>query len=258
MVGLAPGAALDRGIAAALAKDRRIVIASLVVVIALAWLYLWRSAATMADMGVMAPMGGAGALGLTLAMWAVMMTGMMLPSAAPAIVLYGTLVRRNAERGTVLPAVWVFTSGYLAAWIAFSAVAALAQVALEHAMLMTPQLSVASKGLSGAVLLAAGVYQWLPAKDVCLRKCRNPLELFTVRWRAGARGAFRMGLEHGLYCVGCCWTLMLLLFVAGVMNLLWVALIAAFIFIEKLLPGARYTSSIAGLALVGSAVFLLL
>jgi predicted metal-binding membrane protein len=212
----------------------------------------------MDGMGGMPRMGGAPAFALMFAMWAVMMTGMMLPSAAPAIVLYTTLVRKNAERGTMLPAAWIFTSGYVAAWSAFSVAAALAQVALEHAMLMTNTMSLASKGLSAAVLVAAGLYQWLPVKDICLQKCRNPLELFTVRWRPGARGAFRMGLEHGLYCVGCCWMLMLLLFAAGVMNLMWIALIAAFIFVEKLLPRARYTSAIAGLALAGAGLFLLL
>jgi predicted metal-binding membrane protein len=234
------------------------VLASLAFLIALAWVYLWRSAGGMQDMAAMPQMGGAGALALTFAMWTVMMTGMMLPSAAPAILLYAALVRKNAERGTVLPAVWIFTSGYLAAWTAFSAVATLAQSALEHAMLMTSAMLLASKGLSAAVLVAAGIYQWLPLKDVCLRKCRNPLELFTMRWRPGARGAFRMGLEHGLYCVGCCWMLMLMLFAAGVMNLLWVAIIAGFIFVEKLLPGARFTSAIAGVALVGGGVFMLL
>ena len=249
MVGLASDALL--------ARERRLVLVSLALLIALAWLYLWQGATAMDDMGAMPHIGGAAPFVLAFAMWAVMMTGMMLPSAAPAILLYAALVRKNAERGTVLPATWVFTSGYVAAWGAFSAAAALAQSALEHAMLMTPAMSLASKGLSAAVLVAAGVYQWLPVKDICLRKCRNPLELFTVRWRPGARGAFRMGLEHGLYCVGCCWMLMLILFAAGVMNLLWVAIIAGFIFVEKLLPGARYSSALAGVALVGAAVFML-
>ena len=239
------------------ALDRRLVIASLALLSALAWLYLWQSAAS-DDMAGMPHMGGVSALVLTFAMWAVMMIGMMLPSATPAIALYATLVRKNAERGSALPAAWIFTSGYVAAWAGFSAVAAAAQTLLEQAMLLTSTMSFASKGLTAAVLLAAGSYQLLPLKDVCLRNCRNPLELFTVRWRPGARGAFRMGFEHGLYCVGCCWMLMLLLFVAGVMNLLWVALIAAFIFVEKLLPGARYTSAIAGLALLGAGVFVML
>jgi len=234
------------------------VIASLALVIALAWVYLWHSAAAMDEMAAMPHMSGVSAFALTFAMWAVMMMGMMLPSATPAITLYGTLVRKNAERGSALPAAWIFTSGYAAAWVAFSVAAAAAQMLLEQAMLLTSTMNFASKGLTAAVLLAAGSYQLLPLKDVCLRNCRNPLELFTVRWRPGALGAFRIGLEHGLYCVGCCWMLMLLLFAAGVMNLLWVALIAAFIFVEKLLPGARYTSAIAGLALLGAGVFVML
>lgn len=244
--------------ATAAAVDRRLVIVSLALVIALAWVYLWQSAGPMDDMAGMPHMGGVSAFALTFAMWAVMMVGMMLPSATPAIALYATLVRKNAERGSALPAAWIFTSGYVAAWAGFSAVAAIAQTLLEQAMLLTSTMSFASKGLTAAVLLAAGSYQLLPLKDVCLRNCRNPLQLFTVRWRPGARGAFRMGLEHGLYCVGCCWMLMLLLFAAGVMNLLWVALITAFIFVEKLLPGARYTSTIAGLALLAAGVYVTL
>jgi len=251
VVGLAAGTAP--------ALERRLVIASLALVIALAWVYLWQSAAAMEDMTPAMPhTGGVSAFALTFAMWGVMMIGMMLPSAAPAILLYATLVRKNAERGSALPAAWIFTGGYVVAWGAFSAVAAAAQTHLEHTMLLTNTMGLASKGLTAGVLAAAGIYQWLPVKDICLRNCRNPLELFTVRWRPGVRGAFRMGLEHGLYCVGCCWMLMLLLFAAGVMNLLWVALIAVFVFVEKLLPGARYTSAIAGLALLGAGLLLLL
>ena len=250
MVGLAPGAAA--------ARDRWVVITSLALVVALAWLYLWQSAAGMDGMAPMPHTGSGATFALTFAMWAVMMIGMMLPSAAPAILLYAALVRKNAERGTVLPATWVFTSGYVAVWTAFSAAAALGQTALEQAMLMTSTMSLASQALSAGVLVAAGLYQWLPVKDICLQKCRNPLELFTMHWRPGARGAFRMGVEHGLYCVGCCWLLMLILFAAGVMNLMWVALIAGFIFVEKLLPAQRFTTAIAGLALVGTGVFVLL
>ena len=108
--------------------------------------------------------------------------------------------------------------------------------------------------MAASILIAAGVYQLLPLKDVCLQTCRNPLLFFTTRWRAGRLGAFRMGAEHCFSCVGCCWALMLVLFVAGVMNLLWVALIAAFVLIEKLLPFALYTSRVAGLALVGAGI----
>jgi predicted metal-binding membrane protein len=263
--GVAPQAALDRRIEATLRRDRRIVTASLVLVVALAWLYLWRDSTAMSDMGMagmpmasMLPALGAGALSLTFVMWTIMMVGMMLPSAAPAILLYGALVRKNGERGTVLPAVWIFTSGYIAVWMGFSLVATLLQVALEQAALVTPMIASASNGLSAAILIAAGIYQWLPLKAACLNKCRNPLEIFVTRWRTGTGGAFRMGAEHGLFCVGCCWMLMLLLFVAGVMNLVWVALIASFVFVEKLLPAGKLTSSFAGVALVVSGLFLLI
>lgn len=262
MGGVAPQAALDRGIEATLRRDRRVVTASLVLVVALAWLYLWRDAAAMSHMGMadmpMAHALGAGTLALTFVMWAVMMVGMMLPSTAPTILLYGALVRKNGERGTVLPAVWVFTSGYLAVWMGFSLVVTLLQVALEQAALVTPMMVSASKGLSAAILIAAGIYQWLPVKQACLSKCRNPLQFFVTRWRTGAGGAFRMGAEHGLFCVGCCWMLMLLLFVAGVMNLVWIALIAGFVFVEKLLPAGKFTSGFASVALVLSGLFLLI
>jgi len=234
-------------------------------VVALAWLYLWRDAQAMSHMAMpgmsmegMPHPSGAAALALTFAMWTVMMTGMMLPSAAPTILLYGALVRKNGERGNVLPAVWVFTSGYLVVWAGFSLAAALLQGLLERTELLTPMMASASASLSAALLVAAGIYQWLPVKEVCLRKCRNPIEFFAMRWRAGAAGAFRMGMEHGVYCVGCCWVLMLLLFVAGVMNLLWVALLAGFVLVEKLLPAHRYTSRIGSAALVLSGVVVLI
>jgi len=234
-------------------------------VVALAWLYLWRDAQAMSHMAMpgmsmegMSHPSAAAALALTFAMWTVMMTGMMLPSAAPTILLYGALVRKNGERGNVLPAVWVFTSGYLVVWAGFSLAAALLQGLLERTELLTPMMASASASLSAALLVAAGIYQWLPVKEVCLRKCRNPIEFFAMRWRAGAAGAFRMGMEHGVYCVGCCWVLMLLLFVAGVMNLLWVALLAGFVLVEKLLPAHRYTSRIGSAALVLSGVVVLI
>ena len=264
MGGVAPQALLDRGIEATLRHDRRVVAVSLVLVIALAWLYLWRDARAMShmDMAGMAMEGmshgsGAFAAGVTFAMWTVMMIGMMLPSAAPTILLYGALVRKNGERGHVLPAVWIFTSGYLLVWTGFSLAAALLQVILEHSGLLTPMMASASTGFSATLLIAAGIYQWLPLKDVCLRKCRNPIEFFATRWRAGRAGAFRMGVEHGAYCVGCCWVLMLLLFVAGVMNLLWVALLAGFVLVEKVLAKRELTTRVASAALVVSGLLLL-
>jgi predicted metal-binding membrane protein len=195
---------------------------------------------------------------LTFVMWTVMMVGMMLPSAAPTILLYGTLVRKNGERGTILPGVWVFTAGYLAVWTGFSLLATLLQLGLERTSLINPMMASASTTLSAGLLIAAGIYQWLPLKGTCLRQCRNPLQFFVARWRPGVAGALRMGGENGAYCLGCCWVLMLLLFVAGVMNLAWVALIAAFVLVEKLLPAARFTTLLAGAALLLSGIALLL
>jgi len=259
--GVTPQAALDRGIEATLRRDRRVVTASLVLVVALAWFYLWREAASMSAMDMSMPdmprASSTEVFVLTFVMWTVMMVGMMLPSAAPTILLYGAMVRKNSERGTVLPGVWIFTGGYLVVWMAFSLLATALQAALGQASLVTPMMVSASKNMNAAILIAAGIYQWLPIKDACLSKCRNPLQFLVARWRPGTSGAFRMGAESGAYCVGCCWVLMLLLFVAGVMNLLWVALIAAFVFVEKLRPG-KFASGIAGAALVLTGVVLLI
>lgn len=236
-------------------RERRIVGASLGAVVALAWVYLWRAAASMphgaADMAVAAmPAMDAGALALLFLMWVAMMAGMMLPSAAPTILLYGAMVRKNAERGVALPAVWVFVSGYLLVWMAFSLAATVLQAMLEHAALLTPMMAPASKPLSALLFIAAGGYQLTPLKRLCLDKCRNPLQFLVARWRPGLTGALYLGLNHGVYCLGCCWVLMLLLFAAGVMNLAWVALIAAFVLVEKLLPAGRIASRVAGAALI--------
>ena len=187
---------------------------------------------------------------LVVVMWIVMMAGMMLPSAAPTVLLYGSMVRKNAERGTALPSVWIFVGGYVLVWAAFGLAAALVQSALQQAGLLTPMMELAHPRLTGALLIAVGLYQWTPLKDACLAKCRTPVQFLMTHWKEGRAGALRMGMAHGAYCVGCCWALMLLLFVVGVMNLVWVALIAAFVFVEKLLPAGRLTARFAGVALI--------
>jgi predicted metal-binding membrane protein len=247
----------------ALRRDRRVVLASLVLIVVLAWAYLWYDASAMGGMsmgGSVTPVGAPHAIGpavlaMTFVMWTIMMIGMMVPSAAPTILLYSTIVRKNAERGTILPAVWVFAGGYLLVWTAFSLAATLLQLALAQLGLLTPMMVSAERWLSGLLLIAAGLFQWTPLKQTCLRKCRTPMEFVVTRWRDGTVGALRMGLDHGLYCLGCCWALMLLLFVAGVMNLLWVALLAALVFAEKLLPAGPWTARIAGVVLVAAGVF---
>jgi predicted metal-binding membrane protein len=228
-------------------RERLIVAIGLAGVVAVSWLYLWHDAAMMASQNEIARSMG---FVVAFAMWFAMMIAMMLPSALPAVLVYGAMVRRHTEQGRALPAAWIFVSGYLLAWAGFSIAAVLVQAALERWELLTPMLDPANQLLSGALLLAAGIYQWSPAKHACLSKCRNPVQLFIARWHAGATGALRMGLEHGAYCVGCCGMLMLLLFAVGVMNLLWIAVIAGFVFVEKLLPAGRMTAKFAGGALI--------
>ena len=251
----------------AIRHDRVIVLGGLVAITLLAWRYLIGMAATMkmgaAGKAMHAAMGmpemaawGAGELIMLFLMWAVMMVAMMLPSAAPVILLVMGTYRRRGGRARVLAV--AFSSGYLLAWTAFSAAAGLAQLMLHRAAMLTPDMATQSAIIGGAVLLFAGAYQWLPVKRACLTRCRSPLAFLGSHWREGAAGALSMGLRHGLFCVGCCWALMLLLFAAGVMNLLWVAAIAGFVLIEKLASGGYLIGRVAGVALIvwGASVIL--
>ncbi len=253
---------LDSAIERVSRHDRGVVLAGLVGVIAVAWAYLfWEAARMAAPMdGMASPMASdlAGAFFTTFLMWAVMMVGMMLPSAGPAILLYGGIVRKNRERGQAVAAVYVFAAGYLIVWTAFSVIVAAFQVLLGQLELLSPMMVSTSTVLSGIFLLAAGLYQWFPVKQACLRICRSPLSFFTMHWRQGPAGALRMGLEHGVICVGCCWSLMLLLFIGGVMNLVWVAVVAGFILVEKLLPKGRLTAQFAGVGLIAAGLAVLL
>ena len=189
---------------------------------------------------------------LVLAMWAVMMAAMMLPSAAPMILFHAAIARRRSERGesASVATSGAFAFGYLVVWAAFSLAATALQFGLERAALLSPMMETTSVALAGAVLIAAGLYQWTPLKQACLRYCRSPLDFVLTQWRPGARGAFLMGLRHGAVCVGCCWVLMLLLFVGGVMNFAWIAGIALFVLVEKLGPASHWTSRAAGALLM--------
>ena len=193
---------------------------------------------------------------LAAAMWAAMMVAMMLPSAAPAILLYATVHRRSAEPGP--PPTAAFLAGYLACWAGFAAGAAALQVALERAALASPAtMALVSSDAAAGLLVAAGLYQLSPLKDACLGRCRSPARFLSRHFRPGALGAARLGLLHGAFCVGCCWLLMALLFVGGVMNLAWVALLTLLVAAEKLLPGGAWIARIAGLAMIGWAAVLL-
>jgi len=258
---MATSAADERwGIERLIRRERAMVAAGLAIIALLAWVYLLRTAAAMDAMAteadMHAAMGMADMRGWGLAdwlalfvMWAVMMVAMMLPSAAPVILLVLGAYRRRGNRRAWMSAV-AFVTGYLIAWTAFSAVAAGAQVGLHRAALLDANMVTRSTVLAGAILLAAGLYQLLPIKAACLTHCQSPLGFLTAHWRDGAIGGLRMGLRHGFYCIGCCWALMLLLFAVGVMNLLWVAVIAAFVLVEKLLPPRLQIRRAAGVLLI--------
>ena len=241
-----------------LRRDRVVVLGSIAAITALAWLYLFDMAAGrtgMADMARLRPWTGAEAA-MMFVMWAVMMVGMMLPSATPMVLLYARVCRKRLEMAAPDIPTGAFVMGYVAVWVVFSAAATALQWGLEQGALLSPVMTSASPLFAGAVLVLAGLYQWTPAKNACLSRCRSPVEFLSTNWRAGAGGAFEMGLRHGAFCVGCCWALMALLFVGGVMNLLWVALITLFVLLEKVVPFGDGVGKTAGalLALGGLAV----
>jgi predicted metal-binding membrane protein len=248
-------------------EDRLILSGAIALIAILAWAYLARMAHGMdvasneAEMHAAMGMVNTTAWSLSDAfalflMWSVMMAGMMLPSAAPVILMVlGVYRRRGGEHARVSAA--TFTAGYFMAWIGFSAAATVLQTGLHAAALLSLDMVSQSALLAGGIFLVAGIYQWLPIKDACLSHCRSPLHFLSQEWREGTRGAFRMGLRHGIFCVGCCWALMILLFAAGVMNLFWVAAIAIFVLVEKLLPQPLLVGRAAGVLLASWGVYLL-
>jgi predicted metal-binding membrane protein len=196
-------------------------------------------------------------VGLLFLMWAVMMVAMMVPTAAPMIMLVATVDRRRLDRPRPMARTGMFALGYLASWIGYSALAASAQWGLHAAALLSPAMASTSRLLGGGILIAAGIYQWTPLKRACLTSCRSPLAFIMTEWRDGRTGAWVMGLRHGLYCVGCCWVLMALLFVAGVMNLAWVVAISAFALVEKIVPGGDRVGRVAGFGLVAAGLLVI-
>lgn len=249
---------------AILRRDRHAVLLALVLLTALTWAYLLWLARQMAmpsssmpgmDMAAMAPQlrpWGPTDLLFGFTMWAVMMAGMMLPSAAPMILLY-TRVGRQAERqAKPFAATGWFAAGYLLAWTGFAILATLLQAGLTRAALLTPQMASADDIIGGLILIAAGVYQWTPLKDQCLADCRSPLSFIQRHggFQRRALPSLALGLRHGVYCIGCCWALMLLLFVGGVMNLAWIAGLAVLVLLEKVFSEGRTVSRVVGLGLV--------
>lgn len=265
-----------------LKRDRIITLAGLVMLCALAWLYIVNGAglgmsapqmttfaffphqhaqdmmpemASM-QMGALASVWtawGFATWALMIAMWWIMMIAMMTPSAAPTVLLYAQVHRTALARGQVsdeLAPTGAFAAGYLLVWLGFAAGAAALHWALERAGLVsTMMMGSRSRWLSGALLIAAGLYQLSPLKNLCLAQCRAPASFLARHWRPRALGALRLGARHGAYCVGCCWMLMALLFVGGVMNLIWIAALSVVVLIEKLLPQGQWVARAAGVAL---------
>jgi len=248
----------------ALGHDR----ASLIVLLILFPLVCWSWIVVMAR-DMYGPMTGASAWMMTLrwdaphvlllwAMWAVMMAGMMLPSAAPMLLLYGVAARRRGLGDRAAHRIYALAAGYLAVWTLFSVVATAAQRILSILFIMSPMMTLTRPTIGAALLLVAGVYQLTPLKRVCLQNCQSPLSFLMQRWRAGIAGAFRMGIDHGAYCLGCCWALMLLLLVGGVMNLAVIAALTAFVAFEKIGPFGVHGARVSGGLLITAALWMLL
>lgn len=239
--------AKDQGSRRGWTRDRLIVVAALLIVVGLAWTYLW----TGPGMSMMMPaVWTPGYAVLMFFMWWIMMVAMMLPSAAPMILVFARANHQQLEASRARVATSAFVLGYLATWAAFSLVATLAQWALERNSLLTSSLVPAGVLLSASILIVAGLYQLTPVKQACLRRCRSPLTFISTHWRQGPHGALRMGFLHGIFCVGCCWVLMALLFVGGVMNLYWIAGLALFVLFEKTVPAGHLVGYVAGVVLL--------
>jgi predicted metal-binding membrane protein len=253
--------------------ENKPLLASTALLCALAWAYVVylasaMSAGAMSAMPGMPDMPGMAAtmpnvqpwslvdFGAMFAMWAVMMVAMMLPSATPMILLYERVGRHRASTARPAQSVWIFVSGYILAWAGFSLVATLANWALHSGGLLSAMMGNATPRVGGTVLLIAGIYQWTPLKHACLTHCRSPIGFLGEHWRDGSLGALRMGLYHGTYCVGCCWLLMALLFVLGVMNLVWIAVLTVFVLVEKAAPYGTAIGRAGGVAMIAWGLWL--
>src|SRR5215510_8451252 len=248
-----------------LKRDRTITAVGLAAIASLAWLYTIMVAS-------MTSAGMAGAASqmampqdhpwsrtdflLMFVMWMVMMVAMMLPSASPMILVFTNANRRRHEAHDPYFHTSLFASAYLVVWVGFAAIATLANWALHSGGVMTSMMGNALPLWGGAILMTAGLYQFTPLKLACLNKCRSPLAFIMSEWREGRLGAFVMGLRHGAYCLLCCWALMALLFVLGVMNLAWIALLAAFVLVENLARSSPWLSRASGLLLLGWGIWL--
>lgn len=232
-------------------RDFLITVGSLAAVTLLAWLYLidMSSEMSMPDMSIM-PVWNASYFLMMFLMWAIMMVGMMLPSVTPTVLIYAAVARKSQNARIPAASTAVFVSGYLLLWVLFSLVATGAQWGLDELALLSPMMLSNSSWLTAVLLIAAGIYQWLPIKDQCLTQCQSPIGFISNHWATGTIGALKMGVKHGVFCLGCCWVLMLLLFVGGVMNLIWIAVLSIFVLLEKVLPFGAVTGRWIGVLMI--------
>ena len=243
-----------------LTRDHMIVYVGLLVLILVGWMYMGYMGWAMQHMDLvdmwMPPRADTRAWQLydfwmLFFMWSVMMVAMMTPSILPMVALFVTVSRSKRQQGKSYVPTFIFILGYLQAWVLFSVVISAVQYPLHIAGLLNPMMDSRSYLLSGVILLLAGVYQWTPFKDACLKQCRTPLNFLMTCWRDGTWGAVRMGVLHGFYCVGCCWALMAVMFAVGVMNVLWMIVIAIFVLAEKISPMSAFVfRMVSGLILV--------
>ncbi|MEE8326573.1 MAG: DUF2182 domain-containing protein [candidate division NC10 bacterium] len=232
-----------------LPRERNLILASLLVLAAVAWaLLVWQARADDGQMAMGLTMGMAAPL--FIAMWAVMMVAMMFPASAPMILMFARVHRDKRERGQPFVPTWVFVTSYIVVWTLAGVVAYAVALGAEELAKQSTWLIDTAARLGGGVLVLAGLYQLSPLKRSCLSKCRTPLDFILGSWRDGYVGSFRMGLEHGVYCLGCCWLLFVILFPLGVMNVGAMVAITVLIFAEKSLPIGRELATVAAGGLV--------
>lgn len=249
---------------AGLRFDRTPTLVLLIVVPLVSWMWIVVMAHDMygpmtgASAWMMTAVWDARHLALLWAMWAVMMIGMMLPSATPMLLTYGVVARRSAtEASAASRQIYALAGGYLAVWVLFSLGATALQRVLARVLVVSSMMEVTSSAVGATLLLMAGAYQLTPLKLACLRRCQSPFGFLMSHWRTGPAGAFRMGFGHGLLCLGCCWALMLLLFVGGVMNLAVIAALTALVAVEKLTPFGTQGARIAGILLIAAGLWMI-
>ena len=248
-------------------KDKSIVYIGIIAIMLMAWLYLFSIVEQHSHMDMTMMSMPQTALSdhidlynflILFLMWSVMMIAMMSPSILPATTVFSAFNKHKKAQQQPYVKTYIFVVGYLAAWVACSVLFALMQLGLSTAGVLDSAMKSNNLLLSGSILLVAGVYQWTPLKEVCLKHCRSPLGFFIERWREGYRGAIYMGLRYGLFCVGCCWLLMTIMFAVGAMNILWMVILSIFVLTEKIFPASKIVGNIAGILLICWAGYLLI